>query len=99
VGDVFLDAWQLEGIRDDLEFARTCADALVQRAVVDGQQVYWRFVEHRADDPLLPPGVGWMQGAAGIAAYLFRTARLLEQGEGAGLLPRMENWWATEPDT
>ena len=55
---------------------------------------YWRFVEHRNDDPLLPPGVGWMQGAAGIAAYLFRLARVLEQGRDAPAVARMDTWWA-----
>ena len=58
----------------DRDFARTLADACVDRAVIDGDTAYWRFVEHRNDDPLLPPGVGWMQGAAGIAAFLFRAS-------------------------
>lgn len=43
-------------------------------------------------DALLPPGVGWMQGAAGIAAFLLRISRLLPGGPGG--VPRMENWWA-----
>ena len=80
VGDVVLNVWQRHGNDDDLAFAITLADAIADRAVRDGDHVYWRFVEHRNDDPLLPPGVGWMQGAAGIAAYLFRLARVLEQG-------------------
>ena len=41
---------------------------------VEGDRAYWRFVEHRNDDPLLPPGVGWMQGVAGIAGFLFEIA-------------------------
>ena len=61
----------------------TLADALVDRAVDDDEHAYWRFIEHRNAEPLLPPGPGWMQGAAGIAAYLFRLARVLEQGRGA----------------
>ena len=70
------------------------ADTLVDRAVHDGPHAYWRFIEHRADDPLLPPGVGWMQGAAGIATYLFRVGRVLQDGPGADVLPRMDTWWA-----
>jgi Lanthionine synthetase C-like protein len=62
----------------DLDLAVTLADACVERACTDGETAYWRFVEHRAEDPLLPPGVGWMQGAAGIAAFLFRLARCAE---------------------
>ncbi|MGC4110767.1 MAG: hypothetical protein QM747_10165 [Nocardioides sp.] len=55
--------------------------------------MYWRFVEHRNEDPLLPPGPGWMQGAAGIAAYLLRIARVLDQGRDAPAVPRMDTWW------
>jgi hypothetical protein len=36
-----------------------------------------------------------MQGAAGIAAYLFRLARVLERGRGADAVARMDTWWAT----
>jgi hypothetical protein len=55
----------------DRDFALALADDLVARAYVEGDRSYWRFVEHRNDEPLLPPGVGWMQGAAGIAGFLF----------------------------
>ena len=54
------------------------ADDLVARAYVEGDRAYWRFTEHRNPEPLLPPGVGWMQGAAGIAGYLFQVARTLD---------------------
>jgi len=94
VGDVVLSMWQRRGNDDELAFAVTLADAIVERAIDDGDHTYWRFVEHRNDDPLLPPGVGWMQGTAGIAAYLFRLARVLEQGRGAASVPRMDTWWS-----
>lgn len=68
VGDLALDA----GLTD---FAVVLGDALVERAIADGDGACWRFVEHRAEDQLLPPAVGWMQGSAGIAAFLFRLAR------------------------
>lgn len=71
---------------------------MVERAITastsQGEHVYWRFVEHRNDDPLLPPGPGWMQGAAGVSAYLFRLAPLLDHGRGAAAVPRMDTWWA-----
>ncbi|MEP6799669.1 MAG: lanthionine synthetase LanC family protein [Lapillicoccus sp.] len=57
-------------------------------------RAYWRFTEHRKPKPLQPPGVGWMQGAAGIAAYLLRVDRLLAQGRTAGVTPRLDTWWA-----
>ncbi|MEU4197085.1 lanthionine synthetase LanC family protein [Kribbella sp. NPDC026611] len=94
-GDAFLDAWQRDGDKDDLEFAVRLGDALVDRAYRENDHAYWRFVEHRNDDPLLPPGVGWMQGAAGIAAYLLRLDRVLGGDERA--VARMDNWWAVTP--
>ena len=57
-------------------------DALVERAVRDEAGARWRFVEHRQDPPLLPPGTAWMQGAAGIAAFLLRLARVVDDGLG-----------------
>ncbi len=94
VGDIVLDSWHRTGSADDLAFATLLADTLVERAVREGG-TYWRFIEHRNEDPLLPPAVGWMQGAAGIAAYLLHTARVVEQGAAAEPQPRMDTWWAT----
>lgn len=93
VGDVFLDAWQRLGIGEDLAFAQVLGDALVERAYVDGDRACWRFTEHRNDDPLLPPGVGWMQGAAGIAAYLLRLSRVLREGRTTPTVARLDTWW------
>ncbi len=93
VGDVFLDAWQRLGVEDDLAFAQVLGEALVERAVVDRDRSCWRFTEHRNADPLLPPGVGWMQGAAGIAAYLMRLSRVLREGRTAPAAARLDTWW------
>jgi hypothetical protein len=93
VGDVFLDSWHRGGDPDDLRFALDLAEVLVDRAVHDGPHAYWRFTEHRADDPLLPPGVGWNQGAAGIAAFLFHADRVLRHPDPAPS-PRLDTWWA-----
>lgn len=93
VGDVVLDAWQRRGVDGDLAFAQVLGDALVERAVVEGDRVCWRFTEHRNADPLLPPGVGWMQGTAGIAAYLLRLARVVRQGRTTPAVARLDTWW------
>jgi hypothetical protein len=94
---MFLDAWQRLGVDDDLVFAQVLGDALVERALVDrggdGDRACWRFTEHRNADPLLPPGVGWMQGSAGIAAYLLRLARVLREGRTTPALARLDTWW------
>ncbi|GHH28350.1 lanthionine synthetase LanC family protein [Lentzea cavernae] len=86
VGDVLLDSGQ------HTDFALHLADVVVERAIPDGDGVCWRFVEHRADEPLLPPGIGWMQGAAGIAGFLFHADRV-ERGD-ARSVPRVDTWWA-----
>ena len=101
VGDILLDAAQdfPDRGRADvwLRAARTMADALVERAIRDDQGARWRFTEHRQDPPLLPPGTGWNQGAAGIAAFLFRFARVLGTGLTAPVVDRPDQWWAVPP--
>ena len=62
--------------------ARTMGDALADRAVRDAAGARWQFIEYRQDPPLLPPGTAWMQGAAGIAAFLIRLARVVETRPG-----------------
>jgi lantibiotic modifying enzyme len=98
VGDVLLDAVQDSPVPERretlLRAAHRMADALVERAVKDDAGARWRFLEHRADPPLLPPGTGWMQGAAGIAAYLLRFARYLETGPDSPVVDRPDQWWA-----
>jgi hypothetical protein len=98
VGDVLLDAAQDSpdgGLRDMLmAAAATMGDALVERVIRDEDGARWRFIEHRQDPPLLPPGTSWMQGAGGIAAFLLRLARVLEDGPDAPVVDRPDQWWA-----
>ncbi|MEU6091329.1 lanthionine synthetase LanC family protein [Streptomyces sp. NPDC047085] len=102
VGDVLLDAAQDGGVTERSETlvraAHTMGDALVERAVKDGAGARWRFLEHRKDPLLLPPGTSWMQGAAGIAAYLLRLSRFIETGANAVVVDRPDQWWAVPAD-
>jgi len=97
-GDVLLDAAQDTADPDRRAVltaaAGTMGDALVERAIRDEDGARWRFIEHRQDPPLLPPGTSWMQGAAGIAAFLLRLARVLEDGPDAPVVDRPDQWWA-----
>jgi lantibiotic modifying enzyme len=98
VGDILLDAAQ-DGADEVLagrllQAAAAMADALAERALRDRAGAYWRFTEHRRDPPLLPPGTSWMQGAAGIAAFLLRMARVAEHGRSAPVVDRPDQWWA-----
>jgi hypothetical protein len=98
VGDVLLDAAQdcPDPARAGylLQAAHTMGDAVVERAVRDDAGARWRFVEYRQDPPLLPPGTSWMQGAAGIAAFLLRLARVTDEGLGTQVVDRPDQWWA-----
>ena len=42
---------------------------------------------------MLSPGVGWMQGTAGIAAYLLRLGRVLRDGRTTPAVARLDTWW------
>ncbi|MEV6929090.1 lanthionine synthetase LanC family protein [Dactylosporangium sp. NPDC051485] len=96
VGDILLDAAQdaADGTAAAAwAGARRMGDALAERAIRDGDGVYWRFVEHRADPPLLPPRTTWMQGAAGIAAFLLRLDRVGREGLAAPVVDRPDQFW------
>ncbi|WP_412544428.1 lanthionine synthetase LanC family protein [Longispora sp. K20-0274] len=97
-GDALLDAAQDSPdparVETLLLGARAMGDALVERAVREGSGAYWRFLEHRQDPPLLPPGTSWMQGAAGIAGFLLRLTRVLRDGADASVVDRPDQWWA-----
>jgi len=98
VGDVLLDAAQDCGdaARADRLLRGACimAAALAERAIRDQDGARWRFTEHRRDPPLLPAGTSWMQGAAGVAAFLLRLARVMEDGLSAPVVDRPDQWWA-----
>jgi len=98
VGDVLLDAAQDSSRPDRYErlvrASRTMGDALVERGIRDAGGARWRFLEHRQDPPLLPPGTSWMQGATGIAAFLLRLARVMQVGPDAPVVDRPDQWWA-----
>ncbi len=95
VGDAFLDAYARTGDDADLAFAVRLGDALVERAVVTGAYAYWRFLEHRDEHPLRPPGRRLDAGrgrdlrvpvpARPGRSRPVRTRRRCQ---------RMENWWA-----
>ncbi|MFN8156526.1 MAG: lanthionine synthetase LanC family protein [Candidatus Nanopelagicales bacterium] len=97
VGEMLLDAAQASAdpayADEVLASAVVMADAIADRAITDEQGTRWRFVEHRNDDPLLAPNTSWMQGSAGIAAFLLRLARVLDDGLAAPVVPAPDRWW------
>ena len=94
--DAVLNLAQSTGDPEHLVFADRLAAALIERSEpspADPNQRYWRFYEHREQPPYLDPGVGWMQGAAGIAAVLYRYARIRDKGVDAARQAFPDDWW------
>ena len=92
VGEMALDRYQETGDADWLEWAVTLAQDVLNRRIADESGVRWSHTEHRYDPPDLEPDVGFMQGAAGIASWLLRLARVGEEGPDAARL-----WWPDHP--
>jgi lantibiotic modifying enzyme len=76
VGEMALDRYQETGDAGWLEWSAALADDVLGRSITDADGVRWSHTEHRASPPELPPAVGWMQGAAGIAGWLLRLGRV-----------------------
>ncbi len=92
VGEMALDTYQETGDASWLDWAWALAGDLLARRVEDGAGVRWSHTEHRLDPPELEPATGWMQGAAGIAGFLLRLARVEREGAGA-----TRAWWPDRP--
>ena len=83
VGEVALDRFGETSDPDWLDFADELARDVLTRQIADSAGVRWSNTEFRADPPELEPVVGLMHGAAGIAAWLLRLARVHQDGPGA----------------
>ncbi len=81
-----LDHYQDSADRQWLTWAATLADDVLDRRVADESGVRWSHAEHRISPPETEPAVGWMQGAAGIAGWLLRLARVERDGTRAARL-------------
>jgi lantibiotic modifying enzyme len=83
VGELALDLYQETSDPGWLGFADELARDVLSRRIEDAAGVRWSNTEFRADPPELEPFVGLMQGAAGIAGWLLRLARIRQDGPGA----------------
>jgi lantibiotic modifying enzyme len=83
VGELALDRYRETSDPDWLTFADELARDVLSRQIADPAGVRWSNTEFRADPPELEPAVGLMHGAAGIAGWLLRLARVHQEGPGA----------------
>jgi lantibiotic modifying enzyme len=83
VAEMALDVYQESSDPEWLAWADSLAQDILSRRISDDAGVRWSNTEFRADPPELPPMVGWMQGAAGIAGFLSRLSRVHADGPAA----------------
>lgn len=81
VGEMALDHYQESRDAQWLAWADLLADDVLDRTIRDRDGARWSHTEHRNDPPDLPPVAGYMQGAAGIAAWLLRLSRVQEDAD------------------
>jgi lantibiotic modifying enzyme len=86
VGEMALDRYQDTAAAKWLSWADDLAEDVLNRRVSDSQGTRWSHTEYRAEPQELPPAVGWMQGAAGIAGWLLRLVRVHADGSQAARL-------------
>lgn len=70
VGEFFLALHRTSGDPAYLAFARRLTDNLLTRGTRDADGLRWTHAEHRVQPELLLAQTGFMQGAAGIGAWL-----------------------------
>jgi lantibiotic modifying enzyme len=74
IGRFFLDMYRRTGEKPHLQAAEKCAGVILEKAVRDGAGARWSFAEHRVKPQEVAAQTGWMQGAAGIAAFLMEMS-------------------------
>ena len=92
VAEFFLDLHRLEGRPEDLAFAVTLVDDLLDRAILDAKGMRWSNYEFRLPQPDLPPETTYMQGAPGIGSTLLRLHRHLAGDPWTVSWPHAPTW-------
>lgn len=74
IGRFFLDAYRRTKDRKYISAAEKCGETILEKSNVDGLGRRWSFAENRVAPESTAEQTGWMQGAAGIAAFLIEVA-------------------------
>jgi lantibiotic modifying enzyme len=72
VAEFFLHLHKLTGSKEYLAFSERMTGQLLAAGTRDRQGLYWVHAEHRVRPKEVAAQTGWMQGAAGIGAWLVR---------------------------
>ena len=87
VGELALDRYQATRDEEWLAWAGELAADVMQHVTATSRGMCWSHIEYRAEQPVLPPQPGYLQGAAGVAAFLLRLERVRRDGSAAVRLP------------
>jgi lantibiotic modifying enzyme len=87
VAEFFFDLHRVTRRGEYLDFSRLVTDVLRARATRDAAGARWIQAEHRVRPQELAAQTGWMQGAAGIGAWLLRLDAFEQGGELRCRLP------------
>lgn len=72
VAEFFLHLHTLTGLKEYLAFSERMTGQLLAAGTRDAKGLYWVHAEHRVRPKDVFAQTGWMQGAAGIGAWLLR---------------------------
>ncbi len=72
VAEFFLHLHKLTGSKEYLAFSERMTAQLLAAGTRDAKGLYWVHAEHRVRPKEVAAQTGWMQGAAGIGAWLLR---------------------------
>jgi len=87
VAEFFLEMHRVTKDREYLAFSRQMTDHLLAKATRDHKGLRWVQAETRVRPEVLAAQTGWMQGAAGIGAWLLRLDAFDQGGRAAITLP------------
>lgn len=97
VGRVLLRRYDVTGQRELLEWAGRLAADVLDRRIEDAGTTTWSNTEYKRTPPDLPPEPGFMQGTAGIAAWLTglsaRMAAAAGDAPGSRPVPLGAEWF------
>ena len=87
VAEFFLHLHKLTGSKEYLAFSERMTAQLLAAGTRDAKGLYWVHAEHRVRPKDVAAQTGWMQGAAGIGAWLVRLDGFQQKRESSLRFP------------
>jgi len=87
VAEFFLHLYKLTKSKEYLDFSQRMTAQILKAATRDEKGLYWIHAEHRVRPQDVFAQTGWMQGAAGIGAWLARLDGFQQNREALVVFP------------